>query len=65
MERMTKVDVVKYKSLKVQFIIFNDKAKHILEDSFNIENLTQGYYLDGVVSRKKQMYPAIAEVLEN
>ena len=46
------------------YILFNDKAKHILEDSFNIENLTQGYYLDGVVSRKKQILPPIIEVLE-
>ena len=46
------------------YILFNDKAKHILEDSFNIENLTQGYYLDGVVSRKNQILPPIIEVLE-
>ena len=46
------------------YILFNDKAKHILEDSFNVEDLTQGYYFKDIVSRKKQIVPSIIEVLE-
>ena len=46
------------------YILFNDKAKRILEDSFNVEDLTQGYYFKDIVSRKKQIVPSIIEVLE-
>lgn len=46
------------------YIMFNDKAKRILEDSFNIENIYQGMYMQDVVSRKKQILPPIIEVLQ-
>ena len=53
-------DVIKNGS----YIIFNDKAKSILEDSYNIDELTQGMYMPDVVSRKKQIIPPIMDVLE-
>lgn len=46
------------------YIIFNSKARGYLSDSFDIENIEQGHYFDGFVSRKKQMLPPILEVLE-
>lgn len=46
------------------YILYNDRAKNILEDSFGIENLYQGMYLNNIVSRKKQVIPSIIEVLE-
>ena len=46
------------------YIIFNDKAKHILMDSFNLDELNQGDYLQNIVSRKKQIIPPIIDVLE-
>lgn len=46
------------------YILFNDKAKPILEDSFNVENIHQGIYLEDIVSRKKQIIPNIIEVLK-
>lgn len=46
------------------YIIFNSNAQNYLSDSFNIENLEQGHYFDGFVSRKKQMLPPILEVLD-
>ena len=46
------------------YIIFNDKAKHILEDSFNLDSLNQGAYMQDIVSRKKQILPPIIEVLQ-
>lgn len=54
-------DVIKNGS----YIIYNKGAERIVESAYNIENLEEGYYIPGMVSRKKQMYPAIAEVLEN
>lgn len=46
------------------YIMFNSNAQNYLSDSFNIENLEQGHYFDGFVSRKKQMLPPILEVLD-
>ena len=47
------------------YIYFNNSSKEILEKSFNIKDLKQGTYLPGLVSRKKQMLPAILKSLEN
>lgn len=47
------------------YIFFNESAKPILSKSFNIDNLEQGSYLPGVVSRKKQVVPVILNTLEN
>ena len=41
------------------YILYTDEAKKYLEAAFNIDNLTLGYYMEGVVSRKKQIVPAI------
>ena len=46
------------------YIIYNDRAKHILEDSFDLESLNQGAYMQDIVSRKKQILPPIIEVLQ-
>lgn len=46
------------------YIFFNASAKDILSKAFN-KDLEQGSYLDGVVSRKKQVIPVILTALEN
>ena len=46
------------------YIIYNDNAKRSLETAFGIENIEQGYFLEGYMSRKKQMIPKIMESLE-
>ena len=46
------------------YVFYNDKAKDILDSSFNIANLEQGYYLQDCVSRKKQIIPAIMDAME-
>lgn len=43
------------------YLFFNEEAKEIVEDSYGIEDIKQGVYLDGVVSRKKQMLPPLLE----
>ncbi len=45
------------------YVFYSDNSKKILEDSFNIE-LNQGTYIDGCVSRKKQIIPNIMHNLE-
>ncbi len=53
-------DVIKNGS----YIIFNDAAEDIIKESYNIENVTQGMYIQDLVSRKKQLVPNIMEVMQ-
>ena len=46
------------------YLFYNDKAIEILQDAYGIEDIKQGIYLDGVVSRKKQMLPPLLEAIE-
>ena len=52
-------DIVKNGS----YVLYNDSAKHIIEDSFDLNEAEEGTFLNGMVSRKKQILPAIMEVL--
>lgn len=45
------------------YLLYTDGASEIVADSFNFIEMEQGYYIDGVVSRKKQIVPAIMEVV--
>lgn len=44
------------------YILFNEKAKDLLKLAFD-ENINQGNFLEGIVSRKKQILPAIMNYL--
>ena len=46
------------------YIYYNDDAEDIIIKSFQKEDMHQGYYLDGVVSRKKQVIPKIMKSLD-
>ena len=43
------------------YLFYNEKSKDLLEDAYGIDELYQGLYFDGVVSRKKQMLPPLLE----
>jgi len=45
------------------YILFNESAKDILRLAYN-ENLEQGDFLEGMISRKKQVLPAIMNYLK-
>ncbi len=53
-------DIVKNGS----YILYNKKAKNLLEVAYNLETLEQGHYFDGCVSRKKHVVPVIMDVFE-
>lgn len=53
-------DIVKNGS----YILYNRKAKHLLETAYEMEELAQGHYFDGCVSRKKHIVPIIMSVFE-
>ena len=44
------------------YIIYTKDAKKVLEEIYNT-NVKQGYYVDGLVSRKKQILPDVLDKL--
>lgn len=46
------------------YLFYNDESKEIVTEAFDLINTEQGIYLDGVVSRKKQMLPPLLEIEE-
>ncbi len=47
------------------YMFYNEKAAEILDNAFGIEQIEEGYYLQDVISRKKQMIPNIMNALEH
>ena len=47
------------------YIFFNENSKEIFAKSFGIENLEEGYFFEGLVSRKKQIVPKIMNYMDN
>ena len=47
------------------YIYYNDNAKEVLDNCFDVDEFKQGCCLDGIVSRKKQMIPNIMDAIEN
>ena len=45
------------------YILFNDKAKDTLKEAYN-EKIGEGDFIEGMVSRKKQILPPIISVLK-
>lgn len=52
-------DVIKNGS----YLLFSDGSKKLIEDAYGMSTV-QGMYMDGVVSRKKQMLPPLLEIEE-
>ena len=46
------------------YVLFNHNGKSILERSFNIKDISEGIFLDGVVSRKLQVVSKILETVD-
>mgnify|MGYP003015298067 FL=1 len=47
------------------YVIYNTKAKDIVEDGFGLKDTYEGVYIPKVVSRKKQILPSILSVMED
>ena len=41
------------------YVLYSDRAKDILESAFNIDNIEEGNFLKGIVSRKLQILPKL------
>ena len=46
------------------YMFYNEKAEGIVSEAYEIDKINQGVYIDGMVSRKKQMLPALLDYLE-
>lgn len=46
------------------YVIYNSKSEDIVKDAFDLSEIDEGIYIDNLVSRKKQMLPALLEVIE-
>ena len=46
------------------YVIYSDISKDIVKDAFNIDDIEEGIYIPDLISRKKQMLPALLEVIE-
>ena len=47
------------------YIYYSAKSESILSKAFDIEDMQEGYYLPGVISRKKQIIPNILKIIDN
>ncbi len=47
------------------YMLFNSKARDGLEAIYDIENLEEGHFLPGCVSRKKHVVPVLMELFES
>lgn len=45
------------------YLLYSDGSSDIISDAFEISDIEEGYYVDGVVSRKKQIVPSIMDVI--
>ena len=41
------------------YVLYSNRAENILKRVYKNENLTEGTFLEGVISRKKQILPGI------
>ena len=46
------------------YVFFNESSKDMLKDAYGRDDIEQGVYMEGVVSRKKQMLPPLLELDE-
>lgn len=46
------------------YIFYNSGAEYIIKDSFKKDTIYQGYYLENIVSRKKQVLPNILKAIQ-
>ena len=54
------VDILKQGS----YILYNEDGEDLIANSFNIENIKEGVFIKDLMSRKKQIIPAIMKQLE-
>ena len=49
---------------KGSYILYNEASGTLLKNAFNLQNVYEGIFIEGLISRKKQILPAILKVLD-
>ena len=47
------------------YVLYSSNAKQILSLAYDKPDMEEGYYLSGIISRKKQIVPYIMNEFEN
>ena len=47
------------------YVFFNEKSRDIFSNSFDVEDIKEGHFFEGLVSRKKQIIPKIMNYMDN
>ena len=46
------------------YILFNENSKDVFAGAFGVDNIEEGYFFEGMVSRKKQIVPKLMNYLD-
>ena len=46
------------------YVIYNEKSENIIKNAYGLNEIYQGYMLENVLSRKKQILPNLINVVE-
>ena len=49
---------------KGSYILYNETSENLIKSAFNLQNVYEGIFIEGLMSRKKQILPAILKVLD-
>ena len=49
---------------KGSYLLYNEASGTLLKNAFNLQNVYEGIFIEGLISRKKQILPAILKVLD-
>ena len=49
---------------KGSYVIYNENSKNLIKNAFNLQDVYEGIFLPGIMSRKKQILPLIMKVIE-
>ena len=49
---------------KGSYILYNEASENLIKSAFNLQNVYEGIFIEGLISRKKQILPAILKVLD-
>ncbi len=49
---------------KGSYVIYNENSKNLVKNAFNLKDINEGQFLPGLISRKKQILPAIMKVVD-
>ena len=49
---------------KGSYILYNETSENLIKNAFNLPNVYEGIFIEGLMSRKKQILPAILKVLD-